>query len=80
MVAIGLFGIALVLVAWIIHLEFRIRRLTRGKTGADLEDALGAIESDIRTFAKFRGDMEEYLSDVERRVRKKRARCRHDSL
>lgn len=69
-IAIGLFGIALVLIAWIIRLEFRIHRLTRGKQGGDIEDALLSIEGDMRAFAKFRSDMEEYLSQVERRVRK----------
>ncbi|MEK7134749.1 MAG: DUF4446 family protein [Patescibacteria group bacterium] len=69
-IALGLFLIACALIAWIIHLELRIHRLTRGKTGADLEDALSSIEGDMRSFGKFRTDMEEYLSDVERRVRK----------
>ena len=70
MIAIGLFGIALVLVAWIIHLERRLGRLMRGKAGADLEDTLSGIEKDIQGLAKFRSDINEYLEDVEKRVRK----------
>jgi len=69
-IAIGLFGVVLVLIVWIIFLEFRIRRLTRGKTGANLEDAFSSIEADLRDFEKFRSEMETYLSSVERRVRK----------
>lgn len=68
--ALGLSLIVLILVAWIIHLETRIRRLTRGKNGADLEEVFAAIEKDIRDLEKFRGDMEQYLSRMEERVRR----------
>lgn len=69
-IALGLFLIACALIAWIIHLEMRIRRLTRGKSGGDLEEMFVAIEKDIRGLEKFRGDMEQYLSQVEERVRR----------
>lgn len=69
-IALGLLLITLVLVAWIIHLETRIRRLTRGKNGADLEEMFISIEKDIRGLDKFRADMEQYLSEMERRVRR----------
>lgn len=69
-IALGLFLIVCALIVWIVRLEVRIHRLTRGKTGADLEGAFSSIEGDLRSFEKFRVNMEEYLSDVERRVRK----------
>ena len=69
-IALGFFLVVCVLVAWIVYLETRLHRLMRGKSGSDLEETLCEIEKDIRVLGKFQNDMEQYLTDVERRVRR----------
>ncbi|MCB9806215.1 DUF4446 family protein [Candidatus Nomurabacteria bacterium] len=58
----------IILFAWIIRLEIRIKKLTRGEKGGSIEDALKSIEKDIRGFDSFRSDVESYLKKVEQRL------------
>jgi len=69
-VLVGSIVLIVLLIAWIIFLEVRITRLTRGKSGADLEDTLRLVEKDIKSLSEFQTDMEEYLLDVERRLKR----------
>lgn len=69
-IVLGLLAVVCLSVAWIIHLEIRIRRMTRGATGGSLEDAMNIIDRDLRALSQFQKDMEEYLTGVETRVRK----------
>lgn len=71
-VAIGIFiGITLlmiVLIVAVIILEHRVRRLTAGKNGASLEEAITAIGHGLEEEVRFKREMEKYLSQVERRL------------
>ena len=42
--------VAIALLVWIIVLEYRLRKLLRGKTGDDLEDLVGGqvVADDVR--------------------------------
>lgn len=58
----------IILIVWVIRLELKIKRLTRGEKGGTIEDALKSIDRDIRNFHSFRTDVENYLKKVEHRL------------
>lgn len=57
-------------VFWIAKLEARIRTLSRGRTGENLEHIIKSFETDIQALASFRGTTEAHLSSVEHRLRR----------
>ncbi|MBI2475960.1 MAG: DUF4446 family protein [Candidatus Taylorbacteria bacterium] len=57
-----------ILITLVIHLEFRLNRLLRGKTGKDLEAVIAGNVSDIKRFKQFREEIERYLETVEQRL------------
>jgi hypothetical protein len=63
-----LLGISLVLAAWIIRLELKLKRLCRGKSGGSLEDAIKSIEDDLKGVGMFQSEVETYLKKVETRL------------
>jgi hypothetical protein len=69
-IAAGSGFLALVLLIWNIRLSLKIKRLTRGKNGASLEDALKSMNSDIAATHKFQKELEQYLTTVESRLKK----------
>ena len=62
--------LAIILIAIIIRLEIRIKRLMRGKNGASLEDAFKAMQGDISNLHNFEDEMKRYLTNVEKRLRR----------
>jgi len=62
--------LTILLVAWIIRLEIRIKRLMRGKSGFSLESSFIDMQKNISDFAKFKINIEKYLKTVEKRVSK----------
>ncbi len=46
--------LVLILIAWVIRMELRLKKIFRGKKGKDLEDAIGAL-SDAVTTAEEKG-------------------------
>ncbi len=62
--------LAVILIAIIIRLEIRIKRLMRGKNGFSLEEAFNSMQGDISNLHKFENDMKNYLTDVEKRLRR----------
>jgi hypothetical protein len=67
---IALSGIVIILlIAWIIRLEIKFHRLTAGKSG-NLEESITHLKDNQKEAEKFMGDMEKYLTDVEKRLQK----------
>lgn len=58
------------LIAWVLHLERRIRTLSRGHTGENLAQVIHSFEKDIQRLATFQGNTERYLHSVEKRLRR----------
>ncbi|MEY2640643.1 MAG: hypothetical protein RL150_36 [Candidatus Parcubacteria bacterium] len=69
-IILALAAVCLGFIFWIARLEKRIRTLTRGRTGENLEQVIKSFERDIQTLATFRGHTEQYLTTVERRLRR----------
>ena len=61
-------ALAIILVAWIVRLEIKIRRLTRGQNGKSLEDTIVHAHKEIVMLAEFRKDALAYFTDVEKRL------------
>lgn len=67
--ALILSGIVGVLLAWVIRLEVKLRRLSAGKSGASLEDAIAQLSDRQKELAGFRKELEPYLQSAETRIR-----------
>ena len=63
-------AILIFLVVWIMQLERKIKNFTRGKDGKSLEDSMVMIKKGQDDLIKFRKDMEQYLTKVEKRLRR----------
>jgi len=62
-------GCVLILIALVIRLEIKLKRLTRGKN-ISLEDAIYSIEKDLKEHGVFRKDLQKYLDGVEIRLKR----------
>jgi hypothetical protein len=62
--------ITLALVADIFHLRFTLRKMFRNKKCGDVSDAIIDISKDVGDLEHFRKEMEAYLLDVEKRLRR----------
>lgn len=60
----------LLLVLWIIRLEVKISRLLKGKNAKSLEGSILSLIDEQKNMSKFRKEMEVYLENVEKRLRK----------
>jgi hypothetical protein len=65
-----LIGVIIILLLWIIHMEWRLSRLLRGNSGVDLEKMLRTLSAAHHDNALFRKSLEEYLESVEKRLRR----------
>jgi hypothetical protein len=63
-------AVLIFLVIWIMQLERKIKNFTRGKDGKSLEDSMIMIKKGQDSLIDFRKDMEQYLTDVEKRLRR----------
>jgi hypothetical protein len=66
--SIGLF--ALIVLAWLFRLQFRLKKVLVGKNAASLEDSLHTIVTEVKELQRFTRDMELYLTTVETRLKK----------
>ena len=60
----------LLLILWIVRLEIKISKLLKGKDGKSLEGSILTLIEDQKNMSKFRKEMEVYLAQVEKRLRK----------
>lgn len=65
---LGVTAISITLLIWNIRIEMRLKKLTRSKKGFSIEDTIGEIEKDLKSLGIFKGDIERYLKDVEKRL------------
>lgn len=63
-------GIIIILTAIIIRLEIRINRLMKGRSAKSLEDIFNMLIVDVKDLQNFRSDIEKYMSNVEKRLRR----------
>lgn len=63
-------AILIFLVLWIMHLEKKLKNFTRGKNGKSLEESMVMLKSGQDDLIDFRKDMEQYLTEVEKRLRR----------
>ncbi len=62
--------LVLILIADVFCLRWKVRKLLRGKNNENLGDALKVIDKDLKEMASFKGEMEKYLLNLEKRVRR----------
>ncbi len=63
-------AVLLLLAAWLLVIELRLKKIFRGKRGSDLEDALGLVGEELKKLDLSREEMEKYLTEVEKRLKK----------
>ncbi|MSU55263.1 MAG: DUF4446 family protein [Candidatus Taylorbacteria bacterium] len=56
------------LIIFVVHLEIRVRRLTRGGKAKNLDEAMSTMESDIKIIKQFKVEMIDHLANVEIRL------------
>jgi hypothetical protein len=66
----ALAGLVVVLIAWVIRLEVKMHRLTRGSDGKSLEGIITDAHKKLDQLAEFRADSLAYFGDVEKRLNK----------
>ena len=62
-------GIVILLI-WIIRLEFRMKRLLLGKDAKSLEDTIMSIKEGQKKLEQFQKEVEKYLENAEKRLRR----------
>lgn len=63
-------GVLVLLLFWIIRLEWKLYRFTRGRAGRSLEESIIELLRNERELQSFRKEMEEYLTQVEKRLKR----------
>ncbi|MEX0917094.1 MAG: DUF4446 family protein [Candidatus Paceibacterota bacterium] len=63
-------GTVLLLLIWVIRLEWRLSQLTKGKAGRSLEESIIELMRSEREFQAFKSEIENYLKEVERRLKR----------
>lgn len=66
----GLLILVAGLILWIIRIESKLKTLTRGQNGFNIESTLKSIESDLNNLFLFKEDIEKYLKTVEIRLKR----------
>ncbi len=64
-----LIALNIVAVGWIVRLEIRLARLSRGKS-ISIEETLALLWKGQKELERFRGELESYLEVLEKRVRR----------
>lgn len=65
-----LLAAVLILLAWIGYLEWRLRRLLVGQSGASLEDAITALVQSVKETDKVNEAIQQHLIKMEERLQK----------
>ena len=66
----GLTLLLIILAVWLARLEIRLKRLSRGKHGASLEDVINEIVKELRLASDYRAKLDKYLTGVEARLKR----------
>lgn len=66
----ALIAVIVLFAVLVIHLEIRVHRLLRGKDAKTLEDTILGLNKETDALNKSRGEIENYLSQVETRLRR----------
>ena len=69
-ILLGIGLVAVLLAAWVIRLEIKLRRFTVGQSGASLEESFNRLQENYRSTLQFREEVEIYLLSVEDRLRR----------
>ncbi|MFA6077490.1 MAG: DUF4446 family protein [Candidatus Paceibacterota bacterium] len=64
-----LIGLVVFLILWLARIEWRLRRLMKGKSGGDLEETIHEIEKYIKNLSNSQKDVENYLVQAEKRLK-----------
>ncbi len=64
----GVSALSVILLAWVIFMEIRLRKVFGGRGARDLEDVMRGLISEIEEMHKSRADIEKYLETVEKRL------------
>ena len=67
---LGASALLVVICVWLLVLSLRMRALTRGKSGASLEDAITALHEHARVTDEFMRSTESALSSLDARIKK----------
>ena len=62
-------AVIVILLIWIIVLEFRLRRLLRGKTGSDLEDLMKKVNQDLNDLIQSQVELQNDVKAIRARIR-----------
>ena len=60
----------IILLVWIVYLEWRLHRLMRGKNGESLESAFTALVSNVQEVEKINEEIQTHLIKMEERLRR----------
>lgn len=66
----ALLGILILVLLWIIRLEFKFSRLLRGKNAKSLEDTIAQLGREVSGLHLSQKQIEEYLIKAEQRIRR----------
>lgn len=69
-ITLGISLLLLIVIIFSFRLAFRLKKLVRGNSKNSIEDALKTIEEDLVFLQQFKGETENYLRTVEKRLRK----------
>ncbi len=62
--------LVVILIVNVFLLRWKVRKLLRGKNNENLGDSLKTIDKELKEMAAFKADMEKYLVNVEKRMRR----------
>lgn len=61
--------ITLLLIIWVLSIEFRLKKFFKGKKAQDLESVLNDLNNDLKKLDVSKNEIEKYLQTVERRLK-----------
>jgi len=67
---IAILALLVIIVLWIIRIEWRMSRLLKGKGSTSIEDSLVSLRKDIISLETFKKETLNYLTDAERRIKR----------
>ncbi|MCC7004533.1 DUF4446 family protein [Candidatus Nomurabacteria bacterium] len=65
-----LLAVVFLLAIFVLRLEIKLRNVLRGKNAKTLEDSINNVMNDLNALISFRKDLEEYLTNVEKRLKR----------
>jgi len=62
-------AVFIILIAWVIFMELRLKKFFRGKKARDLEEVIALLHNDLENLHSSQKEIERYLETVERRLK-----------